>query len=76
MSDKICLNCKWLAQSVIDHKHLKDNEYPCLNPLNDILFKHFNTSTGDYVTEIRRAMITKTESTCHHFENGGKNGQV
>lgn len=62
MTDKICLNCKWLRP--------REKRQPvCYNPMNDHLFDFFNTSTGEIMPNIRIAATTENENTCVYFES-------
>jgi hypothetical protein len=65
--EKICDNCKWYRE---DNKHVGF----CMNPLNDKLYDHFNSSTGDMVVNLRRAAATFPEHTCDLFEAPSKKG--
>lgn len=63
MTSKICDNCKWY-RPWLDF----DGRGNCLNPINDTLYKHFNSSTGDYINNIRRSEEVIALDTCGNYE--------
>ena len=59
MTEKICVNCKWV--------YAQDAGFNCMIPINDRLYYHFNPSSGDVVSDIRRAAVTFEKNTCEEF---------
>lgn len=62
MTDQICHNCKWF-------RPMEAVNGICMHPANDELYLHFNSSTGDYVKNIRRAMEVEPTETCNLYEH-------
>ena len=68
MTEKSCAACKWVYKT--------DEEVPqfnCLNPLNDLLYNWFNTSTGDVVKNIRRSVEVEPDEVCDEFKERNLN---
>lgn len=63
MVDKKCSDCKWLVQPKQAVKR-----YLCGHPLNDFFYDHFNSSTGDTIPNIRRAMEIDLDDGCNLWE--------
>ena len=62
MSEAKCSECRWVYVSDDEVK-----QYNCLNPLNDLLYNWFNTSTGDVVKNIRRSVEVEPDEVCDEF---------
>jgi hypothetical protein len=52
---KECATCKWWKNNL------------CMNPMNDIIYDHFNQSSGDVIKNIRRAMPVGPKSICEEY---------
>lgn len=61
--DKNCGNCKWLVQP-----KAFERRFLCGNPLNDFFYNYFNASTGETITDIRRAMEIGVDDECNAWE--------
>jgi len=60
MSDKACKNCKWFVERSL-------NRTVCKNPMNDGLYDHFITNTGDTIFNIRVMTNVMRDDVCGEF---------
>ena len=60
MANKTCMECKYVR---LDNHGMHN----CMNPINDVIFDWFNTSTGDVIRDVRRASQTYEKNYCDEF---------